>query len=211
MTTPGTGRVVAELGRPETPDETAARKAENSRAHRANQTTRNLLLALGASLVIVLFLALVVVRPATSLVKTVDYRTVVTQAQQGVSETLADPTLPKSWTSNDAELKTDSGKTVVWYIGLITPKQQFIAVEQGIHTSDTWFGSLLGTAQATGHLTIDGIDWTVYNQRSLANAGNFQYSLSATVNGSNLVLHGSADKAEFTQLATAVVTDLDKG
>ena len=35
-------RVVAELGRPETPEETAARKAENSRIHRASQNTRNL-------------------------------------------------------------------------------------------------------------------------------------------------------------------------
>jgi hypothetical protein len=73
------GRVVAELGRPETPDETAARKAENSRAHRANQTTRNLLLALLASLAIVLFIVLVVVRPGTNLVKSVNYLTVASR------------------------------------------------------------------------------------------------------------------------------------
>ena len=203
------GRVVAELGRPETPEETAARKAENSRAHRANQTTRNLILALLASLAIVLFTVLVVVRPGTDLVTPVNYRAVASQAQKDVSDTLASPNLPAGWRSNDAELKSDSGKTVSWYIGLITPKQQFIAVEQGIHTSDTWFGSLLGKAQATGHVTIAGTRWTVYNQRTASGVGNFPYSLAATINGSRVVLHGSASNAEFGVLATAVSTQLD--
>jgi hypothetical protein len=208
MSSPGTGRIVAELGRPETPEETAARRAENSRAHRANQTTRNLILALIASLAIVLFVVLVVVRPAGDLVRPVNYHSVARQAQQTVSETLADPTLPKTWTSNDAELKTDTGTTVTWYIGLITPKRQFIAIEQGIHTSDTWFGSLLGKAPVTGHRTIDGVDWTVYNERESSSAGNFQYSLAATIHGSHFVLHGGADNAEFAQLATAITGEL---
>ena len=39
-------RVVAELGRPETAAETAARKAESSRVYRSSQTTRNLIAAL---------------------------------------------------------------------------------------------------------------------------------------------------------------------
>ncbi|MDQ1548282.1 MAG: hypothetical protein QOH69_3186 [Actinomycetota bacterium] len=207
----GPGRVVAELGRPETPEETAARKAENSRAHRANQTTRNLILALLASLAIVLFTVLVVVRPGTNLVTPVNYRSVAAQAQKDVSETLASPALPSGWHSNDAELKTDSGKTVTWYVGLITPKQQFIALEQGIHTSDTWFGSLLGKAQATGHVTIDGVRWTVYDQRGASGVGNFPYALAATIDGSQLVLHGSASNAEFRVLASAVATSVSNG
>jgi Protein of unknown function (DUF4245) len=202
------GPVVAELGRPETPEETATRKAENSRAHRANQTTRNLVLALLASLAIVLFVVLVVVRPSTNLVSPVNYRSVATQAQQGISETLVAPPLPHGWQSNDAELKSDSGKTVTWYVGLITPKQQFIAIEQGIGTSNTWFGSLLGKAQPTGYATIAGVHWTVYNQRNVADVGNYSYSLAGTVGSSHLVLHGSASVAEFRVLATAIGSQL---
>ena len=56
--------IVAELGRPETAEETAQRKAENSRKHRANQTALNLVGATVASLAIVAFLVIVVVRPA---------------------------------------------------------------------------------------------------------------------------------------------------
>jgi hypothetical protein len=204
----GSGRIVAELGRPETPEETAARKAENSRAHRANQTTRNLILALLASLALVLFIVLVVVRPSGDLVKSVNYLTVASQAQSTVTETLAAPPLPKGWTSNDAELKSDAGKTVTWYVGLITPKQQFIAIEQGIATSDTWFGSLLGKAQPTGHVTIAGVRWTIYDQRGMSGVGNFPYSLAATIGQSHFVLHGSAGNAEFRVLATAMAKEL---
>jgi hypothetical protein len=55
-------RVVAELGRPETPEETAARKAENSRKHRAKQTINNLVLSLLVSLGLVLVIFLMVPR-----------------------------------------------------------------------------------------------------------------------------------------------------
>src|ERR1700761_7326907 len=141
----------------------AARKAESARAHRANQTTRNLLLALLASLLLVLFIVLVVVRPNQDLVKPVNYHSVASQAQQTVSERLADPSLPKSWSANDAELKSGSGKKVTWYIGLITPRQQFIALEQGIGEGSSWAQSVVGKAHVTGHVTIDGVRWTVYN------------------------------------------------
>jgi hypothetical protein len=201
-------RIVAELGRPETPEETAARKAENSRLHRANQTTRNLVLALLASLAVVLFIVLVVVRPDQTLTKPVNYRTVAAQAQSGITEPLAAPVLPSGWRSNDAELKAGDGKTITWYVGLLTPKQQFIAIEEGIKAGDTWLGSLIGKAQPTGHVTIDGIRWTIYDQRSASDAGNFQYSLTSTVDKTQYVLHGSADTAEFHELAGALATFL---
>jgi hypothetical protein len=200
-------RIVAELGRPETPEETAARKAENSRAHRANQTTRNLVLALLASLAIVLFVVLVVVRPSNNLVKSVDYRTVAAQAQPSVDVTLAAPALPKSWRSNAASLQSGNGTTSTWYVGLLTPKNQYIGIEEGIDTPDTWLGSLLGKAQATGHATMGGLDWTIYDQRSLPNTGNYAYALAASDGHAHFVLHGSAGNAEFEKLATAVGTE----
>jgi hypothetical protein len=208
MSTPGNTtkppRIVAELGRPETPEETAARKAENSRAHRANQTTRNLILALLACLVVVLFIILVVVRPQNALTHYVDYRAVAKSAQSGVTAPLAAPDLPKSWLSNDAELKSDDPHNTTWYVGLITPKQQFIAIEEGVKTDDTWFGSLLGKEQPTGHTTISGVRWTVYDRHETVQTGNYVYALSSTIEGVKFVLHGSAGAGEFTELATAL-------
>src|SRR5664279_4386939 len=93
-------RIVAELGRPETPEETFARKAENSRKHRANQTLFNLLIATVASLSIVLFLVLVVVRPTDDTPVTADYQTIAADAQTNASEPLLAPTLPADWYAN---------------------------------------------------------------------------------------------------------------
>ena len=55
--------IVAELGRAETPQETADRKAISSAKRRSNQTVINLVIAVVASLGIVVFLLVVVVRP----------------------------------------------------------------------------------------------------------------------------------------------------
>ena len=73
--------IVAELGRPETPEETAARKAENSRKRRANQTAFNLIVATIASLGIVLFLVVVVVRPNPEPAPGIEYVTIAAQSQ----------------------------------------------------------------------------------------------------------------------------------
>ena len=56
-------RVVAELGRPETPQETVDRRAVASRTRRQNQNFFNLIIALLASLAVVAIIVLVVVRP----------------------------------------------------------------------------------------------------------------------------------------------------
>jgi hypothetical protein len=201
-------RIVAELGRPETPGETAARKAENSRAHRANQTTRNLVLALLASLVLVLFTVLVVVRHNPAPAAPINYRSIAREAQQDITQTVVAPVLPKGWRANDAELKEGNGKSQTWYVGFLTPKQQFIGLEEGIDTTDAWFGSLLGKIKSTGTTTIDGVRWTTYDQRTASDPGNFGYSLSTTLDGARIVLHGTADDREFDELATAVASSL---
>ncbi|WFR68334.1 hypothetical protein P9139_08975 [Curtobacterium flaccumfaciens] len=86
--------IVAELGRPETPEETWARKDAARTARRQHQTAFNLVIALIASLGIVLFLVAVVVRPNTSVVdRAVDYRHVASQAKVPGVE-LAAPVLP---------------------------------------------------------------------------------------------------------------------
>ena len=55
-------RIAAHLGRPETPAEEAARKAENSKNYRQSQSFRNLIIALVASLAIVAVVYFIVPR-----------------------------------------------------------------------------------------------------------------------------------------------------
>lgn len=199
--------IVAELGRPETPDETAARKAENSRKHRANQTALNLVGATIASLAIVAFLIIVVVRPAPAPAESIDYVTVASQAQVNSEEPLLAPALPPSWTANAARFESRE-QVPTWYIGFVTPDTQFIALNQGIDANPTWEAAALNNSTETGSIDIDGVTWTEYDQRDSSSPGNFAYSLATTSGGSTIVLHGTAEQSEFEALATALAAEL---
>jgi len=216
---PGTdddGRpIVAELGRAETPGEVADRRAASSRAHRANQTLINLLLAIGASLVIVIVLVLVVVRPAPEgAVHEVDYRGTAQQAQSSVDDRLAAPALPTGWYANRAELSQPGGGQVAsWGVGLVSPGSRYIGLTQGFQADATWVADQVDKLQPTRTQTFGGLDWRVYDHRDApANSGddaNVDYALVTTSGGSTIVLAGStATDAEFATVATAIGKEL---
>ncbi|WP_165063902.1 DUF4245 domain-containing protein [Marisediminicola senii] len=202
------GRIVAELGRPETPEETAARKAAASIKHRTNQTISNLLLALGASLAIVLLIVLVVVRPDQPPAEPTDYVTVAAQAQPGVDQQLATPVLPPEWSANRAELEPALDESFTWYIGFLTPEDRFIALEQGIDPTPGWIAQKLGRGGPTSTQQIGGVEWDVYDRRDNDDAGNYAFSLAATIGETPVLLHGTASEDEFAVLAASVISEL---
>jgi hypothetical protein len=198
-------RVVAELGRPETPSEIGERKAEASRTHRANQTSTNLIVALLASLAVVLLLVLVTVRTNQPAATAIDYRAVAAAAQVDAAEPLASPALPRTWSANAAEIRpATADKIVSWYIGFITPAKQFIGLSQGAKANDTWISNQVQSKATTGTTTIDGIHWTIYDHRTAQGAGNLAYAMSTTVSSGSYVLFGTASDGEFHTLATAL-------
>ncbi|UOE45690.1 DUF4245 domain-containing protein [Agromyces larvae] len=198
-------RVVAELGRPETPEETAARKAANSKKHRQNQTTLNLVFALIASLVVVLVIVLLVPRSDTPIERDVDVSAIAEQAQVGASAPLVVPELPDGWRPNAAEIRTGSDDITAWYVGLLTPGDEYLGVYQGFDANDTWVASLLARTLATGVVEIDGVEWTVYdNRESGDDVGNARYGLVTTSNDTTFVLLGTASPEEFATFATAI-------
>lgn len=197
--------IVAELGRPETAEETWARKDAARTARRQHQTAFNLVIALIASLGIVLFLVAVVVRPDTTVDRTVDYRQVASQAQvSGV--TLAAPVLPKGFSANRADYQDKPSDGVdVWTVGLITPDKQYIGLQQGIDANATWVSNQLDQRPATGSRSIAGTKWTVYDRRAEGDdAKNHAYSLVATFGANTIVLSGTANDSSFRTVATAV-------
>jgi hypothetical protein len=204
------GPIRADLGRPETPEERAARKAAYSRAYRESKTPNNLVIALIASLAIVLFLVLVVPRQNPAPAPPVDYKSLAAQAQPGLAVTLVAPALPSGWHCTSATLTPNADKSTTWYIGFVTPKQSYLAVDQGIDTTPAWLAGFLPFAAPTGTVTIGGISWVVYDQRSTAPTGNFAYSLYATVNGADFLIHGTADKAEVTTFTSALAAELKR-
>jgi len=210
VTDPETGRpVVAELGRPETAEETWARKDSARRARRQHQTAFNLVLALIASLGIVVFLVAVVARPDGAVDRSVDYQQVAAQADvPGL--TLAAPELPDSYSANRADYKDKAADGVdVWTVGFLTPDKQYVGLQQGIDANPTWVANQLDQHAATGSRSIGGTKWTVYDRRAEGkDAGNQAYSLVATFGRNTVVLAGTADDASFRKIAAGVAKQL---
>ncbi|WP_448810640.1 DUF4245 domain-containing protein [Agromyces bauzanensis] len=206
-----TPRVVAELGRPETPEETAARKAENSLKHRQRQTVQNLVFALGASLLVVLVIVLIVPRGGAPIEPDVDVAAVAEQAQIAADDPLAVPELPDGWRANAAELRRSGADGITaWYAGYLTPSDEYVGMYQGFAANPTWVAALLERTLATGTTTIDGVEWTVYdNRRSTDDLGNARYGLVTEAGGSTFVLLGTATPEEFATLAAELVPTIE--
>ena len=202
-------KIVAELGRPETPAETAARKAENSRLYRSRKTINNLIYSLLVTVGLVLVIYFMVPRAEGDPNWKIDYVAQSEIASQSLGEDLLVPAMPEQWRANAAELRNaTNGQVISWYIGFITPADKFIAFNEAFDADATWISNTLKDYPATGEITIDDQVWTVYDNRSMKDAGNVQYALVTTAGRSTVVLFGTADNAEFEQLATSITADL---
>lgn len=205
--------IVAELGRPETSQEIADRKAASRLAHRTNQTTLNLVIALVASMLVVFVIVVVVVRPdqGGSSIKPVNWTAVARDAQQSVSTKLLVPALPKTWSANRAQLEDSTSASdgvANWQIGFLTPSTQYIGLTQGIAANSSWVATQLDAKKTTGSTMFGGIRWQVYDHRTAANPGNLAYALVTTVGESTVVLAGTGSDSEFATLATEVSGEL---
>ncbi|MEV7527759.1 DUF4245 family protein [Agrococcus sediminis] len=208
---PRTPRVVAELGRPETPEETAARKAAASRRHRENQTFSNLVVAVVACLAVVLVMVLVVLRPDVSPREPIDVAAAAAAAQPTVDEALIAPDLPEGWASNAAEIRTGGDDVTTWYAGYVTPGEQFLSFTQALDANPTWLASAIEEAPQTGEREIGGLTWREHDQRDAEDPGNLAYVLTTEAGASTVVIAGTADDAEIQTFAEAVSAELAAG
>lgn len=202
-------RVVAELGRPETADETAARKAENRRLHRVRQTNRNLIYSLLVCLGVVVVIVALVPRGTGPAATATDYRQLAAQAQHSVSQPLLAPAVPAGWTANAAELRV-SDRVTSWYVGFVTPTNGYVGYNEGLRANDTWLSDLLNGARSDSVTTIGGRPWRVYDQRAQGqSAGNAQYALATRIGATYLVAYGTASPQSIRSLAAGLATDAD--
>lgn len=202
--------IVAELGRAETPEETAARRTAARSARRSNQTALNLVVALVASLGVVAFLVLVVVRPDPPRVP-VDYLSAARAAQAATDEPLAAPVLPDAWGANRAEFEAQQADGVDrWEIGFLTPDGAYIGLVQGIDANPSWVAQRVADARSAGTVRIGGLEWTIYDRRTADDVGNLAYALVTSTGASTIILGGTAADDEFAVLADAVARSVTR-
>ena len=202
--------VVAELGRPETPEETAERKAADSRNHRNRQTVNNLVFSLIATVAVVALIVLFVPRGQPAGAPAVDYASIARQAQGAEPDALLTPALPSGWKSNAAELRTKTPDGVdAWYIGLITPSKEYIGIMQGFKANDSWLATQVDRSLVSSTKTACGLRWDVYdNRNSGQDNGNVDYALATKAGSSTVVVFGTAQNQEFDTVTNALCNQL---
>jgi hypothetical protein len=200
-------RVVAELGRPETPEEIEARTAESRRLRRARQTPRNLVYSLLVCIALVGGLLLIVPRAAPPAPAPVDYRSLASQSEGSVDRPLLAPAVPPSWHADAAEIRHADGVTS-WYVGFVTADQTYLAYVEGLDGNLTWLGDSLESARPTGTTRVGGLTWRIYDRRALGSAaGNVAYALATRIGSTYLAVHGTSSVAATRSLAAGLAAD----
>jgi hypothetical protein len=209
--TPKPPREVAELGRPETPEESAARKAENSRLYRERKTVNNLIYSLLATLGVVAVIFFAVPRPDTPQNWQVDYAAVGVAAQSSVNGPLITPSLPSAWRANVAKLDRID-ELPLWTVNFLTPTDEYITYQQVFGEDEAGLRRILTERVPTGELTLGaGQTWTIFAANTATGSTDPKnYALATFAFGDAFILTGSGSVAEFTTLATALTASLEE-
>lgn len=206
--------VVAELGRPETPEETAARKAESSRKYRQRKTIQNLIAALGVSVVLMFVMVLIVPRNDAEEIPDIDFTAAAEEAQPQFEVPLVVPELSENWQSNGTEIRTGNDDVTEWYIGLLDVvddnAQQFVGIRQGVNANDTWTYDKVGNRTPTGTTEVGGVMWDEYDYTELSreDAGNNRYVLVATRDDATYIVFGSGSVESVQEVAASIADQI---
>ena len=201
--------VVAELGRPETPEETAARKAEFSRAYRSSQTVRGLVAALIATLAIVAVIVFAVPRGEPATTRQVDLTGIAADVESTMDRPVIVPELDDFWRVNAAELT--SGATVVWDVTLApAPEDErgFVRLAQAFDADSSWAPQRLNGTAPTDTVSIGGLDWDVYDLGDAGAKQNITYAIGTQAGDDYLLLYGSRSAASTADLAESLIPQI---
>ena len=200
--------IVAELGRPETAAETAARKAEGSRLYKSRKTVNNLVFSLLVTVGLVFVIYLMVPRGVGDFPdRSIDVAQAAASA--GADRTLAVPAVPETWKAKQATLTTTKDVSV-WQILYTTENEAFASVVQaytstGEPVSAKWISEKLDEQEPTGTEQLGGLDWTVYDhQDRKAEEVNMRFGLESLVGSDTVLVYGTDDAGTIRVLASQV-------
>lgn len=201
--------IVAELGRPETPEETAARKAEFSKTYRASQNFRNLIAALLATVAVVAIIIFGVPRGEPASEHKVDVAAIAQDVESTMNRPAIVPELDDFWRVNAAELQ--GGATVVWNITVAPAAEDergFIRIAQAFDDDSSWAPQMLNGTAATDTTEIGGLDWDVYALGG-DTKDNVSYAIGTQAGDDYILLYGSRSAASTAELAESLIPQIN--
>jgi hypothetical protein len=202
-------RIVAELGRPETPEETADRKAESSRVYRSSQNVRNLVAALLATLAVVVVVILAVPRGTPPAREPIDVAAVAERIAASEQRTVITPEMSDGWVVNNASIEGNGSVrafTVV-YAPAGEDQRGFLRVAQGFDADEAWAARVLSGSAPQDTVIIDGITWDRY-ELDPERTGNISVALAADAGTDTVLIYGAVGEKALEETARSVTDQI---
>ncbi len=183
---------------------------DSAKKHRARQTLNNLLLALAASVGIVLVIVLATPRNDTNQIKAIDYVAVAKAAEASSGHVLAVPTLQPGWASNAARWNAAPVDGVQnWYAGFVSPKGTYVGMTQAFNVNPTWLALQTADVVLASEFQVGDQKWQEFKSPVEHNPAKTKDYMIVWQYGQNVVLlYGTAEKVVFNDFANQLVTQL---
>jgi len=178
---------------------------------RARQTVNNLVLALIASLGIMIAIVLIVPRDDSNRIQPVDYKSIAAEAHASSGKQIIAPELPSGWWSNSARWSPKPADGVQnWYAGFVGPKNQYIGLTQAFGINPTWLAFQLKNSAKTGTQAVGNYTWDIYEATEPSDppkTKDFMMVLNYNDHDTALI-YGVAKPQDFVEIAKAIQVKL---
>ena len=173
-----------------------------ARRRRGRETAADMVRSLLVVLVLVFVVVALNAQPEPDQeVRRFDYTAVLAQArEQAPYDVLAPVGLPRSWRATSARTGRD-GDAFTWHLGLVTPQDDYAAVEQSDGDPEGFLDHVVGAADAAGTVQIGGATW-----RRLEGGEHEPRALVLDAAPVTTVVAGGASWRELRALAAALPT-----
>ena len=174
---------------------------------RAKQTVNNLALSLIVTVLATVLIIMIVPRDDSMQIPRVDYQLEARNAQEAIGQELFLPEVDEDWWANSARLETTGGVDS-WFIGLVTPANEFIGIQQGFDINPTWLALQLQGNWQSSEIEINDETWEVWEDLTPSQPKETKHYALVYEYGQNAILiYGTATKEAIGSIASQV--DLD--
>ncbi len=98
-----------------------------------------------------------------------------------------------------------------WYVGFVTPDNQFIGMSQAFESNPSWLALTLQGNWQDGEIVLGGKTWQIWPTLTPSNPpGTKEYAMVHEFGSSAVVIFGTAKKEDFIRLATEISKQIDR-